>query len=151
MEEARSALIQTIEFYNQGVSNCSVYGDEIIYVCLFLTILVLNFKDKRAFYEVFIELVGLTALSWIIVWLVIWILRSSNSPHTIYMVPSMAVRHGCAYDRTPIRINPLFEDKDLFARIYKEAGNSEYKACVGAISTLKTMAIEYIATRNCTC
>lgn len=151
IEEARSALIQTIQLYNEGVSSCSIYGDEIIYGVIFISCLLRAFNDKRPFYDVFIELAACTLCGCVLACVILFLFRASNSPNTICEMTSMAIRRGCAYDRTLIRINPLFEDKDLFARIYQQAGQNEFSACKSAISALKTMAIEYAATRNCTC
>jgi len=148
VEQARFELIEAIDVYNRGITHCP--SDTLVFfIASFVFAVVVTIyvvTDKKVFVE---SPFTHTLICLVYAWLGTVLLGSlmfgggDDDTWRIYKEPRTAINYGCMKHALPIRLNPLFEDKEMFDRIYQENNSSKWHAIVHGINTLKRLTIEY--------
>jgi len=144
-EQTKAALIACVDVYNHGLSNCDTDGG-LSYGLLYAAILavLVVFQPKNVSFASHVHNFGISILMAFLYTIVILNVTSWNDSATmIYMNPSGAIRYGCYYHSAPIRLNPIFDDPQLFERIYKDAKGIGRQSIEDAIAVLRALSIEY--------
>jgi len=149
---ARNEVIITLNRYNKGLTTCDNSNgvDLLVYSVLFIVVAILYSRNKTDAYPylqdnpfkfLFICLICTGIFGYVI----LCIYRPTNSPHMINTYTEGAIRYACLYDNAPIPLHPLFEDKQLFERVYNATKGWHTDCITNTIALLKALAIE-----NCT-